>query len=130
MHDWVHASEYYNKFFSWRLDFKVNDYLNFFSTTNFSYQYLPEAKAYLETSRTSTMELFANFFFKVYKKTPVPESLFKKVTNRFLSSVFSCKFAEYFRTIFPKKRAGSIFFNFTERNDSYRSVFWWILRGT
>ena len=69
------------------------------------------------------MELFANFFFKVYKKTPVPESLFNKVTNRFLSSVFSCKFAEYFRTIFPKKRAGSIFFNFTERNDSYRSVF-------
>ena len=67
MHDWVHASEYYNKFFSWRLDFKVNDYLNFFSTTNFSYQYLPEAKAYLETSRTSTMEL-ANFFSKFTRK--------------------------------------------------------------
>ena len=30
----------------------------FFSTINFSYQILPEANAYLESSRTSTMEFF------------------------------------------------------------------------
>ena len=33
-------------------------------TINFSYQYLPEAKAYLEPSRISTMELFRVFFFQ------------------------------------------------------------------
>ena len=30
----------------------------FFSTINFSYQILPQANAYLESSRTSTMEFF------------------------------------------------------------------------
>ena len=39
--------------FFWRFPIKVNDFFNFFSTTNFSYQYLPEAKVYLETSRTT-----------------------------------------------------------------------------
>ena len=32
--------------------FQVNTFSIFFSTINFSYQYLPEAKAYLEPSRT------------------------------------------------------------------------------
>ena len=36
----------------------------FFSTIDFSYQYLPEAKTYLEPSRKSAMELFRDFFFK------------------------------------------------------------------
>ena len=57
-----YASEYYNKFFAWRFQIKVDDFLNFFSTINFSYQYPPEAKAYLEPSRTSGMELFRDFF--------------------------------------------------------------------
>ena len=50
--------------------------------------YLPEAKAYLELKRTSTMELFrVKFFFsKIQKETPVPESYFNKVTDRYLSS--------------------------------------------
>ena len=39
--------------FFWRFPIKVNDFFNFFSTTNFSYQYLPEARVYLETSRTT-----------------------------------------------------------------------------
>ena len=33
-----------------------------FSAINFSYQYPSEAKAYLETSRTSAMELFRESF--------------------------------------------------------------------
>ena len=39
--------------FFWRFQIKVNDFFNFFSTINFSDQYLPEAKVYLETSRTT-----------------------------------------------------------------------------
>ena len=49
-------------FFSWRFHFKVNDFLTF-SVINFSYQYLQEAKAYLEPSWTSAMELFHENFF-------------------------------------------------------------------
>ena len=42
----------------------------FFSTINFFYQYLPEAKGYLELSRASTMEFFRekNFFAKFTRK--------------------------------------------------------------
>ena len=43
--------------------FKVDDFLNLFSTINLSYQYLNKAKAYLEPSRTSTTKLFAKTFF-------------------------------------------------------------------
>ena len=62
---------------------RVNDFLNIFSTINFSYQYLWETKAYLEPSRVSVMELFCNFFFfcKIHKKKSVPESLFNKVAG-------------------------------------------------
>ena len=35
----------------------------FFSTINFFYQYLPEANAYLEPSRTSTMDFFRENLF-------------------------------------------------------------------
>ena len=64
-------------------DWVLNTSPNVFSTINFSYQYLPEAKVYLEPSRTSTTELFPKFFFccKIDKKTSVPESLFNKVTS-------------------------------------------------
>ena len=57
-------------------------FLNFSSTVNFSYQYPPEAKVYLELSRTSTTEFFREKLFrKIYKKTPVLESLFIEVTG-------------------------------------------------
>ena len=42
---------------SWRFQIKVNGFFNFFSTTNFRYQYLPEAKAYLQPR-----SFFAKFF--------------------------------------------------------------------
>ena len=48
----------------------------FFSTINFSYKYLPEAKVYLEPSRTSRMELFAIFSPKIHKKTPTHVSFY------------------------------------------------------
>ena len=64
------------QFFLWRFHFKVNEFLNFFSTINFSYKYLPEAKVYLEPSRTSRMELFAIFSPKIHKKTPTHVSFY------------------------------------------------------
>ena len=66
---------------------KVDDFLGFFSTVNFSYEYLLKAKVYLKPSRTSIMELFCeNIFCKIHKRTPLPESLFNKVIERSLSS--------------------------------------------
>ena len=56
-------------FYSWRFHFKVNDFLNFFSTISFSYQYPPEAKANFEPSRTSTMELFREIFLKISQES-------------------------------------------------------------
>ena len=57
----------------------------FFSTINFSEQYLPEAKVYLEASRTYKIELLRKMFFpNFHKKTPVPEFLFNKVTSSIL----------------------------------------------
>ena len=67
---------------------------------NFSYQYPPEAKVYLEPSRTSAMELFREIFFsKFHKNTPLLESLFNKVT-------------------------GFLYRNFRKRKDSNTGVFW------
>ena len=59
--------------FSWRFQIKVNDVFNFFSPINFRYQYLPEAKAYLEP-----WSFFAKCIFlrKIHKKTLVLESHF------------------------------------------------------
>ena len=65
MFDWVLNTPLNTiNFFFWRFQIKVNDFFNFFSTINFSYQYLPETKAYLEPSRTFyNGVVFANFFF-------------------------------------------------------------------
>ena len=64
---------------------KLMTFSIFFSTINFSYQYLPEAKVYLEPSRTFYNEaLLRNiyiFLCKIHKKTPVLESHFNKVTG-------------------------------------------------
>ena len=70
-----------------RFHIKFNDFLNFFSTSNFFYQYLPKAKTYLEPSRTSTMELFREiFFFFLQNSQENTESLSNKVTDRSPSS--------------------------------------------
>ena len=53
------------------------NFSKFFSTINFSYQYLQEAKAYLEPSRTSTL-----------------------LNSHFAIGVLSCKFAAYFQNTF------------------------------
>ena len=55
---------------------------------NFSYQYLPEAKVYLEPSRTFyNGALLRNIFFcKIHKKTPVLESQFNKITGLYPAS--------------------------------------------
>ena len=84
MFDWVlNTSEYYNNFFSGRFQIKINEFFKFFSTINFSYQYLPETKAYLEPSRTFYNGAFSRniFFSRIHKKTPVLESNFNKVTG-------------------------------------------------
>ena len=88
----------------------------FFSTINFSYQYLPEAKVYLEPSRTFYNEaLLRNiyiFLCKIHKKTPVLESHFNKVTGlypatslkeRTPTQVFSGEFCEILKTSFLQK---------------------------
>ena len=43
---------------------------------------MPDANGYLEPSRTSTKGFFGEkFSIKIHKETPVPESLFNKVTG-------------------------------------------------
>ena len=110
MFDWVlNTSEYYNNFFSWRFQIKVNEFFKFFSTINFSHQYLPETKAYLEPSRTFCNGAFSRniFFSRIHKKTPVLESNFNKVTGvypatslkkRTPTQVFSGEFCEILNT--------------------------------
>ena len=84
---------------------------NFFSTVNFSYQYPPEAKAYLEPSRIPAMKLFREIFYfcEIHKKAPVPQSLFNKVIGFFPATslkestpikVLSDKFPRYLRHLF------------------------------
>ena len=92
---------------------KLMTFSIFFSTINFSYQYLPEAKVYLEPSRTFYNEaLLRNiylFLCKIHKKTPVLESHFNKVTGlypatslkeRTPTQVFSGEFCEILKTPF------------------------------
>ena len=75
---------------------------------NFSYQYLPEAKAYLEPTRT-----FYNgakyCFCKIHKKAPVLEPHFRKVTGLYSATslkertpteMFSGEFCEVLKTTF------------------------------
>ena len=54
MFDWILNTPLLNAiiFFLWRFQIKFNDFSNFFSTINFSCQYLPEAEVHLEPSRT------------------------------------------------------------------------------
>ena len=78
-----------------------------FSTINFRYQYLPEAKAYLEP-----WSFFHEIFFcKIHKKTPVLESQVNKVTGlypeislkeRTPTQVFSGEFGEILKTPFSQ----------------------------
>ena len=66
-----YASEYYHNFFSSRFHIRTNDFLNFFSTINFSYQYPAEVKAYLGPTRTDAMKcfrIFLGFFAKFARK--------------------------------------------------------------
>ena len=99
------------KIFSWRFQIKSNDFLNFFSTINFSYQYAPEVKAYLEPRRISAMEIFCKIFFfcKTDDKTPVLESIFNKVIGLYPATslkernpiqVFSDEFCDIPKTTF------------------------------
>ena len=117
MFDWVlNTSEYYNNFFSWRFQIKINEFFKFFSTINFSYQYLPEAKAYLEPSRTFYNGAFSRniVFCKIHKKTPVLGSHINKVignkviglypaislNGRTPTQAFSLEFCEILKTPF------------------------------
>ena len=98
------------KFFPDVSKLKLMTFSNF-STINFSYQYLPEATAYLEPSRTFNNEDFLRniFFCKIHKKTLVPESHFSKVIGlypaislkeRTPTQVFSDEFCEILKTTF------------------------------
>ena len=49
-------SKFATEFFSWRLQNKVNVFINFSLAINFSDHYLPEM--YLELSQASTMKIF------------------------------------------------------------------------
>ena len=71
MFDWVLNTPLNTiNFFFWRFQIKVNDFFNFFSTINFSYQYLPEAKAYLEPSQACAFyptQVFSGEFCEILK---------------------------------------------------------------
>ena len=73
MFDWVLNTPLNTiKNFFWYFQIKVNDFFNFFSTISFSYQYLPEAKVYLEPSRkfyNGAWEILRNIFFVVAEFT-------------------------------------------------------------
>ena len=105
-----YASEYYHNFFSWRFQIRTNDFLNFFSTINFSYQYPAEVKAYLGPTRTDAMKcfrIFLGFFAKFARKhlcrRPFsndvigfyPATLLKERTS---IHVFSDEFCEIIKT--------------------------------
>ena len=92
---------------------RINYDVNHYPVNSIILYNLPEAKVYLELSRTSTMELFCNFFFfffcNIYEKTPVPESLFNKLTglysatslkDRTPSQMLSDGFCEILKTRF------------------------------
>ena len=81
MFDWVLNTppEYYNNFFSDVSTLKLMAFWFFFSTINFSYKYLPEAKVYLEPNRTSRMELFRNFFPKNSQENTYPRLFLLKL---------------------------------------------------
>ena len=106
------ASEYYNKFFFPDLSkLKLMYFSFFFLTINFSCQYLPEAKANLEPSRTFYKGVFSGniFFCKIHNKATVPKSHFNKATGlcpatslnkRTPTQVFSDKTCQILKTPF------------------------------
>ena len=64
MFDWVLNTPLNTiNFFFWCFQIKVNDFFNFFLIVNFSYQYLPEAKAYLEPSPTFSNGALSRILF-------------------------------------------------------------------
>ena len=103
-----YASQYYNIFFRDVSKLKLITFSIFFSTINFSYQYLPEAKAFLEPSLTILSGAFSeNNFCKIHEKTSVLESHFNKVAGlypatlqkeRTPTQVFSNEFCEILQT--------------------------------
>ena len=79
----------------------------FLSTISFPFQYLPEAKTYLEPSRTFGNGAFSlNIFFAKFTRKHLCWSLILIKLHRSLS------------------------YNFTEKKDSNTNVVWWILRDT
>ena len=121
-----YASEYDNNFFP---DVSKLELMTFriFLTIHFSYQRLPEAKAYLEPSRTSAMELFREkkFFFEKISRKSLCGSLFLiKLQASILqlhlmkghqqAEVFSDEFCKIFRTPFYRTPPGDCFC-FTEK---------------
>ena len=103
-----YASEYYNIFFRDVSKLKLMTFSIFFSTINFSYQYLPEAKSFLEPTQTILSgALSENNFCKIHERTSVLESHFNKVRGlypatllkeRTPTQVFSSEFCEILQT--------------------------------
>ena len=81
---------------------------------------IPEAKVYLQSSRTSATEFFQEypFFYKIYKKTIVPE-FFNKVAGNYPATslkertptqVFSDEFCKILNTPFVKPHSHLLIF--------------------
>ena len=71
--------------------------LNFFSTINFIYQYLPEAKAYLKPSWTSTIEVFFAIFFLKNSQVSILQLHWKKgLSHTTPPGDFFCTTGKYF----------------------------------
>ena len=107
-------------FFTWRFQIKVNYFFNFFSMINFSYQYLPEAKVYLEPSRTFCNGAFSRniFFAKLTRKQLCRSLILIKLQVSILQlhwkkglqhSCFLMNFARYLRHLFYRTPPGDCF---------------------
>ena len=118
MFDWV-LNTPLNTIANFLLDvskLKSMTFRNFFSTVNFSYQYPPEAKAYLEPSRIPAIKLFREFF--LFLRNSQEKSLFNKVIGFFPATslkestpikVLSDKFFEILKTTFLRNAARRLF---------------------
>ena len=107
-------------FFTWRFQIKVNYFFNFFSMINFSYQYLLEAKVYLEPSRTFYNGAFSRniFFAKLTRKQLCRSLILIKLQVSILQlhwkkglqhSCFLMNFARYLRHLFYRTPPGDCF---------------------
>ena len=133
MFDWVLNTPLNTiKKFFWYFQIKVNDFFNFFSTISFSYQYLPEAKVYLEPSRkfyNGAWEILRNvfffFFFAIFTRKhlcwsliliKLQVSILQLHWNKGLQHRrFLMNFARYLRHPFYKTPPGDYFCS-TEKN--------------